>query len=193
MLTKAVQNYIEANLSKRRYKHSMSVAEEAGRLAIKFGADEEKAYFAGIAHDLAKEIPEEELRLKLIGYGKQELLDEYSYPLLHGPAAAVILKEEFSVFDEEVLDAVFYHTTGKEDMNLLTKIIYLADFIEPGRKFSGIEKVRYTAYKNLDEAIIIASGMVIINTIKKGKELHPDTIISRNYLLKSCNDVRVDF
>ena len=193
MLTTAIQNYIETNLTEKRYRHSIGVANEAVKLAEKYGADTKKAYFAGIAHDLAKEIPEEELRIRLNGYKKQELLAKYPYPLLHGPAAAVILKEEFSVFDEEVLDAVFYHTTGKEDMNLLTKIIYLADFIEPGRKFPGIENVRYTAYKNLDEAIIIASGMVIINTIKKGKELHPDTIISRNYLLKSCNDVRVDF
>ena len=189
MLTKAVQNYIEKNLSERRYKHSISVAEEAVKLAKKFCADTKKAYFAGIAHDLAKEIPEEELRTKLIGYKKQELLTKYQYSLLHGPAAAVILKEEFSVFDDEILDAVFYHTTGKENMNLLTKIIYLADFIEPGRNFPGIEKVRAAAYKNLDEAIIIASGMVIINTVKKGKEIHPDTIISRNYLLKSYNDV----
>ena len=193
MLTEVIKDYIKKNLSEKRYIHSLGVADEAVKLATKFGVDTKKAYFAGLAHDIAKEIPENELRQKLITFGEEELLKKYSYPLLHGPAAAVILKKEFEVLDDEILDAVHYHTTGKENMGNLTKIIYLADFIEPNRSFQGVKEVREASKVSLDEAIILSSGMVIINTIRKGKEVHSDTVIARNYLLKKHKEVMLDF
>lgn len=193
MLTDTIHDYIKSNLSKKRYMHTLGVAEEAERLAKRYGADTKKAYFAGLAHDLAKEIPEIELKLKLKTLGKEELLDYYSYPLLHGPAAAAILEKEFSVEDKEILDAVHYHTTGKEDMGILTKIIYLADFIEPNRNFTGVKEAREAAEESLDKGIIVASGMVIIHTVRRGKEIHPDTVLARNYLLKENGEVKLDF
>jgi len=193
MLSKIINDYINKNLSEKRYKHSVGVAKEAVKLAEKYGVDTQKAYLAGIAHDMAKEIPEEQLNLKLIEYGRGDLIKKYSYPLLHGPAASVILEKEFSVSDKEVLEAVCYHTTGKEDMSPLTKVVYLADFIEPNRIFEGVDKVRAASEKNLDEAIIISSGMVIIYTVRKGKKIHPDTVIARNYLLNTHKNITVDF
>lgn len=193
MTAEAIEQYIKENLSEKRYIHSLGVAAEAKKLAGKYGADIEKAYFAGLAHDLAKELSEEEMRLKLAKYEHEELLDRYSYPLLHGPVAALILEKEFSVSDNEILEAVCYHTTGKENMCLLAKIIYLADFIEPNRNFCGVEQARAAAEKNIDEAIILSSGMVIIHTVRKGKEVHPDTVIARNYLLKTNKERKLDF
>ena len=193
MLKEKILCYINENLSEKRYMHSLNVADEAVRLAKKYGADTEKAYLAGVAHDMVKELHRDLLEEKLIKYNRCDLLDEYPYPLLHGPAAAVILQNEFFVTDTEILESVQYHTTGKENMNLLTKIIYLADFIEPGRKFDGVEKAREAADRSLDEAIIISSGMVIIHTVRKGKSLHVDTIKARNYLLENFNEFTLDF
>lgn len=193
MLDSVLENYVRKNLSEKRYIHSLNVAKEAEILAKKYGADTEKAYIAGIAHDLAKEIPLDILKEKLVKYKNENLLKEYPYPLLHGPAAALILKNEFKVTDDEILDAVYYHTTGKCDMHLLTKIIYIADFIEPGRVFDGVEKVRDLAKKNLDEAIIAASGIIIIQNVRKGRQLHTDTINARNFLLKTYKNIELDF
>ena len=193
MLKEKILCYINENLSEKRYMHSLNVADEAVRLAKKYGADTEKAYLAGVAHDMVKELHRDLLEEKLIKYNRRDLLDEYPYPLLHGPAAAVILQNEFFVTDTEILESVHYHTTGKENMNLLTKIIYLADFIEPGRKFQGVEKVREAVERSLDEAIIISSGMVIIHTVRKGKSVHIDTINARNYLLENFNEFTLDF
>ena len=193
MLSKIIDDYINKNLSEKRYKHSIRVAKEAKKLAERYGVDTSKAYLAGIAHDIAKEIPEKQLNSKLIEYGREDLIEKYSYPLLHGPAASVILEKEFSVSDKDVLEAVCYHTTGKENMSPLTKIVYLADFIEPNRIFEGIDKVRAIAKKNLDEAIIISSGIVIINTIRKGKKIHPETVIARNFLLNTHGNIMLDF
>lgn len=170
-------------LSEKRFTHSLGVANEAKKLAKLWGAEVKKAELAGLAHDLAKEIKKEELeeylRQKKYGF----LLKNYDCPLLHGPAAAVILKEEFKIFDEEIFDAVFYHTTGKADMPLLTKIIYVADFSEEGRSFPEAKAAREISYKNLDAAAIYVSGRVIINTVEKEKAVHPDTVFARNFLL----------
>lgn len=183
MLTEEIKKYIKANLSERRYIHSIGVAQTAELLAKKFNCNIEKAYFAGIVHDMAKEFTKDEMNMKLSEFGAENLIFEYSFELLHGPVASLILKNDFCVNDEEILDAVFYHTTGKENMCLLTKIIYIADFIEPNRNFLNLDKVRVKAFENINEAIIIASDMIISSTLKKGKKLHKDTILARDYLL----------
>lgn len=193
MLREVICDYIKDTLSEKRYIHSLGVAEEAKKLALKFDYDVDKAYLAGLSHDLAKEMSSEKIKEKLLKYGKTELFEEYDSSLIHGPVAAVILNNEFSVKDEEILDAVHYHTTGKENMRLLTKIIYLADFIEPNRKFVGVDEVRKIAENNLDEAIIVSSGMVIIHTVRNGKKIHPDTIMARNCLIEGFKSVKVNF
>lgn len=182
--SKEIKNYIEINLSEKRFKHSLGVANEAKKLAQIYNANEEKAFFAGLAHDLAKELNFEKVEKILKDSGFENLSEKYSQPLIHGPVAAVMLKKEFKILDEEILDAVFYHTTGKENMPLLTKIIYTADFTEDGRAFCESKKAREISYKNLDDAIIYISGCVIINTVERGNIIHPDTVFTRNYLLK---------
>ena len=176
--------YTENNISNKRFIHSRNVADTAVWLAEKYGADTEKAHFSGLVHDLAKEIDFHDAREMLFSFGEEKILKKYSEPLIHGPLASCILKHKFKIYDDEILDAVWYHTTGKENMSLLTKIIYLADFIEPGRKFNEVEEVRIIAENNLDEAIIETAGIVINHTIKLKKEIHPDTVYARNYLLK---------
>ncbi len=185
MFYEQIREYIENNLSLKRYRHSVSVAEEAKKLAEKYNTSVEKAYFAGLAHDMAKEIEKEEVLKLLKSFGREDLSERYPYSLIHGPVSALILKNDFLVDDEEILDAVWYHTTGKENMSLLTKIIYIADFIEPNRMFEGVDDVRKLAYCNIDKAIVEGAGIVICNTVSRDLPLDVDTVLARNYLLNS--------
>ncbi len=184
METHKIQQRIQKILSEKRYLHSLGVAEEAQRLAVHYGAAEEKAYLAGLLHDCAKEIPEEQALAMLNKYGVQ--IDEIvkrTPRLLHGPLGACISQVEFEITDPEILDAIRFHTTGKANMNLLTKIIYIADYIEPNRRFEGVEELRVLAYDSIDRAIIAGIDYTIEDLIQSGLALHPDTIHARNYLL----------
>ena len=183
--TDKIVNYLRENLSDKRFKHSLGVAEEAKRLAGHYFADGEKAYLAGLVHDCAKEIPEAEAK-RLLWDKYKIVIDPVSMhtpKLLHGPLGACMAQSEFGIFDAEILDAIKYHTTAKADMSLLTKIIYMADYIEPNRTFDGVEELREQAYDNLDRAIIIGLDFTLSDLIADGHMLHPDTVHARNFLL----------
>lgn len=183
--TDEIIDYLKNNLSEIRFNHTIGVAETAKSLARLWKADCQKAYIAGLIHDCAKEIPADQAI---------ELLRQYEYPiteydleapaLLHAPLGAYMAKEVFGVTDTEILDAVRYHTTGRVDMTLLEKIIYVADFTEPGRKYSESETVRQLSQTDIDEAALKEADIVIKFTIDKGKIIHPDTILARNSMLK---------
>ncbi len=180
-----IKKYLENALSEKRFKHSLGVAEEAERLADKYGADKKKAYLAGLVHDVAKEIDTDSARNMLKDrFGIRVDPVTYNVPkLLHAPLGACLAQTEFGIFDAEILDAVKYHTTAKADMSLLTKIIYMADYIEPNRDFEGVEELRKQAYQDLDEAIITGLDYTISELLSDGKMFHPDTVHARNYLI----------
>lgn len=180
-----IKLYLERNLSEKRYVHSLGVAVEAQRLAEKYGVAPDRAYLAGLVHDCAKEVPPE----KMADILKNEYhiyVDAFSCmtpKILHGPLGAAVAQRVFGIYDPEILDAVRYHTTGKSGMTMLTKIIYIADYIEPNRKFSGVNELRYLAYKDIDEAIIKGIDDTIKDLTDRGLMLHPDTIHARNSLI----------
>jgi len=172
-------------LSEKRYLHSLGVAEEAERLAKRYGADTEKAYLAGLVHDCAKEIPEEETLslLRDVYHIEPDFAAKAAPWLLHGTLGACVAKEEFGIEDEEILDAIRYHTTGKAGMSLLSKLIFIADFIEPGRSYPDVEMLRAMTYENLEEAMLFGIDYTIGLLVKKRMILHPDTVCCRNDLL----------
>lgn len=180
-----IKIYLENNLSKKRYTHSLGVAEEAVRLARHYGADEEKAYLAGLVHDVAKEIPADDAIERLEKkYGAElDAVTKNTFKLLHGVLGTYVIQSEFEIDDAEIIDAVRYHTTAKADMSLLTKIIYMADYIEPNRDFDGVEELRVLAYENLDRAIMVGIEFTLSELIEKGSMLHLDTVNAYNYLL----------
>lgn len=180
-----IKVYLQGLLSKRRFQHSLGVAEEAERLAHHYGVDFEKAYLSGLVHDCGKEIPPGEA-VKLLRERYGVVVDAMSLHmprLLHGPLGACITQSEFGIYDAEVLDAIRYHTTGKANMSLLAKIIYIADYIEPGRDFDGVSELREMAYDDLDSAIIFGIDFTICDLVNQGKTIHPDTVHCRNDLL----------
>jgi len=179
-----IKECVQSALSEKRFAHTLGVANEAVSLAKKWNADITSAYIAGIVHDYAKEIPLQKALEKLNSFGFS-MTDELKVcpALLHGPLAAYIIEKDFDIHDEDIINAVRYHTTGRRNMSLLEKIIYLADFIEPQRTFDGVDDVRALAYENLDSAVLAEANMVIVFNTEKNVFLHSDTIKARNFLI----------
>ncbi|MDD3706371.1 MAG: bis(5'-nucleosyl)-tetraphosphatase (symmetrical) YqeK [Clostridiaceae bacterium] len=185
----SIMEYLDNSISSKRYVHSINVSKTAKKLAELYEADSAKAEIAGLVHDCARDL-EKSLQLK---YLKEEGIeaDELTMnikELLHGPAAVHICKSVFAIEDEEILSAVRYHTTGKENMSLLEKIIYLSDFIEPERSFPGVEELRSIALKSLDEALLGAFNSSISYILSTNRFVHIDTILARNYVLKEVQE-----
>lgn len=166
-------------LSPARYRHAVGVARTAVRLARRYGVDPDKAWLAGLLHDYAREMPEEEcLRLA----GRYALLADVSQPtvaLLHGPLGAALLRDELGIDDPEVLQAVARHTTGDTGMSGLDKVVYLADVIEPGRDHAGVEALRKLARRDLDRAVLAAMDATLAYLRGHGQRPDPRTLLAR--------------
>lgn len=179
-----IKEYLKENLKKTRFFHSLGVMDTAVNLADHYGADVNKARIAGLVHDCAKNMTGDAL-VKLAkenGYSI-DVMYEKSPQLLHGIVGAIIAKTLFGIEDSEVLSAITYHTTGREAMSLLDKIIYIADFIEPSRSFPGVDVIRSSACVDLDVTLIKCFDESIKYILSKGQLLHLSTINSRNYVL----------
>ncbi len=152
---KALRKHMEKVQDEKRYEHTLGVAFTATSLAMRYNADIKKAQIAGLLHDCAKCMTNEE-RISLCNKNKIKITEiEYANPfLLHAKVGAFLAKEKYNVTDPEILSAICYHTTGRPQMTLLEKIIYIADYIEPGRKTApNLDEVRHLAFENLDEAL----------------------------------------
>lgn len=183
-LMERVKEKLIFTIGNDRYQHSVRVMEEAIKLANIYDCDEEKAAIAGLLHDCGKFKNEDELLKSAYDFGIIQR-DDYSInaSLIHGTLGAEVARRELHIEDSDILDAIQYHTTGKEDMTLLEKIIYISDYIEPDRNFPGVDEIRRLAYENLDLALLNAMDKTIKHIIDKGYYIHPDTINARNYLI----------
>ena len=188
MEKKEMKKKLKAILNEDRYAHSKGVCETAVRLAKIYGADEEKAYIAGLLHDGAKNLGKKEMFSECERLGvKLDEIQRENTALIHAALGAAYIKEQFGVEDEEILRAVRYHTTGRADMTLLEKIIYIADMVEPNRDFDGVWELRNIVEKDIDEACILGLSQTIGFTLKKGGLIHEDTIHARNWLIMNRN------
>lgn len=180
---------IEANvkkiLSEYRFTHSVGVAKKAVELAKIYGVDEEIAKKIGIAHDVAKEMTDEEM----IEYAKAnniriDEIETVKPSLLHGKIGADIAAKKYG-FTEDMVNAIKWHTTGRENMSMLEKIIYVADKTEENRKGTrfNLEKSRELSTQNIDETLIFLMNEFITYNVKNEWLIHPETIIARNDLL----------
>ena len=161
------------HLSAHRVLHIRDVAIESRRLAIRYGYDTRKAYLAGYLHDCAKGFSKDENEKYIVKYGIEVTEDEMSLGnnLVHSKVGAFFAKEHFGVDDPEIFDAIYYHTVGRPGMTLLEKIIYTADYIEPGRDMNSavpLKQVRTLAYEDLDRAVyeITFSIVEYLKTLK---------------------------
>lgn len=177
-----INNYLKNNLSEFRYNHSLMVAEEARKLARNYKYDEEKAYVAGLIHDIAKEFTEEENKrwIKKYNLSKDLLKPEYKR-IIHADIGALVAKEYYNL-DEDICNAIRYHTIGNINMDILAKITFIADKIGRANITPNIKKYKDLAYIDLDKAILLylEDGEKIL--YKKGLHPHPEGIKLLNYL-----------
>ncbi|PAE21889.1 phosphohydrolase [Bacillus sp. 7504-2] len=174
---------VREHLTEHRYQHTIGVMETAILLARQYGADEKKAEVAAIFHDYAKFRPKEEMKQIILAEKMAPELLQYNSELWHAPVGAFLVEKEVGIADMEILNAIKYHTSGRVGMSILEKIIYLADYIEPGRQFPEVEEVRELANKDLQLALIKAVQNMISFLMNKNQPIFPDTFHTYNDLI----------
>jgi predicted HD superfamily hydrolase involved in NAD metabolism len=174
---------VEQEMPAKRWEHTLGVMESAVQLASRYGADPGKAELAAILHDVAKYWPVEKQRLMIVEHGLPRELLDYDAALWHAHVGAFVARRDFGVDDEEVLDAIRYHTSGRVQMTKLEKVVCLADYIEPGRNFPGVDKLRELAQYSLEKALLAGFDGTIAELLSRGKKIFPLTLLARNALL----------
>ena len=179
---KEVYDEVEKRVSEQRLYHSKCVAIRCVELADKYGVDQESAKMIGIIHDIAKEMPHEE-KIKYCTEHSLEIDEiERIYPgLLHGKIGAHIAKTEFG-YSEDLCSAIRYHSTGKEKMSLLDKILYVADMSSLDRNFLDKDYIIKLADKNLDECVKYILKVGITELMEKNRKIHLNSVKALNYL-----------
>lgn len=172
---------LKSRLSEKRYYHSLCVADEAKRLAEKYGGDPEKCYLAGLLHDITKNTSDNEhLQLfQTFGIILNDI-EKNAKKLYHAISGTVYLKNILGINDSVILDAVRYHTTAKADMSLTAKILYLADFTSIDRDYPDVDVIREKVNISLDSAFIYALQYSIIDLTEQSRAIHEDTIAAYN-------------
>lgn len=181
----AMKEELAQRLQKKRYEHSLGVADTAVMLAERFGVDAEKARVAGLLHDCAREYATAELASEAarrsISFGEVER----AMPLLlHAYVGARRAEELYGVTDSEILQAIWRHTVGGERMTKLDKIIYFADMIEPQRDYDEVESLReLSRTASLDAMVLEGLSQSIAFVLQSGRLIHPATVAARNEIL----------
>ena len=176
MTYQQAEDMVRRTLSPKRFLHTMNVKKLAVRMAQHYGVDTEKAALAAVLHDSAKELPRTELLQimqdnAIIKKGTQNRPE----PVWHGICAAILAKTHWNVQDEEILSAIACHTTGKENMSKLDKILFLADMTSAERDYPGVEELRSLEMRNLDKAMIQALKMTISFVEQKNAIADPES------------------
>lgn len=166
----------------KRIAHVQGTEQEAVSLARRWGANEVHARRAAILHDCTKYLTlEEQLLLCEKYHVKLDDMERVAVKLLHSKTGAALAEHLFGE-EEEICQAICWHTTGKAGMSLLEKILYIADYMEPTRDFEGVERLRKLAYQDLDAAVLLGTEMTIEEMVRYGNPIHPNTLAARDYL-----------
>jgi predicted HD superfamily hydrolase involved in NAD metabolism len=188
MNTASICEYIEKNFSEKRKIHTEGVRQTAMKLAEQFGDGNpelvEKAELAALYHDMYRGVPVDVLNY----YVKHLDLDEKRYKdnanLAHGKIAAIVIQRDFDEKDQDIINAVSYHTTGRPEMSLLEKIIYIADAVEPNRSYPGVQNLRQILEYDLDKAVLQSLTNTINYVRSEKKFLDEDTVLAKEYFEK---------
>ena len=179
-----IEKYVKQHLSEKRFYHSCCVMQKCEELAKIYNIDIDTAKKIGITHDIAKEMTDEE-KLNYVINNKIPFnsIEKHNLSLLHAKIGADIAKKIFN-FSNDMCEAIKYHCTGKANMSMLEKILYIADWTSEDRTFENAIKIKEVLEASgIDSAILVALNMVIQEQLEKNKEIHIDTINARNFLL----------
>lgn len=175
---------LQINLSKKRWEHSLGVMETSVRLAQRYDVSISDARMAGLLHDCAKYPMDIELLRQDDRFDIMIDDDTINNPsLIHAPLGVFIAREEYEITDQNVLDAIHYHTTGRRGMSKLEMIVYVADAIEPNREYPAVKRLRKIACVDLKEACVSVMDETIRFCLSNRVPIHPNTILARNDLL----------
>lgn len=187
---KEIEKYVKSHLSDKRWNHTVNVVSEAEKLCQMYGGDMEKCVTAAIFHDVVKELPNEELNALVRKFGFDEKYID-SPNLSHGKIAAALLKHEWGIDDEDIINAVSYHTTGRADMSKTEKIVFIADAIEPTRVYNGVEAIRKATYEDLDRGCLKSLTDTVEHLKEKGVSyIDEDTLRAREWFEEQIDDFR---
>ncbi len=176
-----ILDHLSKVLTEERFNHSLAVEKTAIELARNYGMDESKAGLAGLLHDVTKCMDNTAL-------AKEYGLKNYdSMKTLHAYTGAIYIERNGFSRDSDVINAVKYHTTGREAMSMLEKIIYLADLIEPGRTYSALDKIRPVCYQDIDQAMLLALKATIKLVVKRNSPIDLNTVFAYNYYSRIKN------
>ena len=178
------KDLIRSMMGDYRYRHSVNVSEEAVALAKLYGADESDAYTAGILHDITKELPAEE-QLQIIADGGIILdsVQKNAHKLWHSISGSVYISTRLGIDDPDIINAVRYHTTGREGMSLLEKIVFIADFTAAERNYNGVEIMRRKSRESLEDAMLYACKFTIGDLSSRELAIHRDQLDLFNELV----------
>lgn len=167
-------------MSNYRFQHVLRVEKKALELARRYHINFEQASIAALVHDYAKERDDGEMinLIKSQDFSKELL--EYGNPIWHGIVGAYIIEEELGITDQDILDAVRLHTTGAANMSELSKLIYVADYIEEGRDFPGVDEARRLSEIDLDEAVKFEAYQTLNYLLKRKQRIYPKSIETYN-------------
>lgn len=178
-----IQNHLKKKQSERRFIHTIGVQYTSMCLAMKYSYDLKKAELAGLLHDCAKYLDADKL-LKTCRKNNIEItqVEQKSPYLLHGKVGALFSKKKYGIDDEEILSAIRYHTTGKPDMTMLEKIVFVADYIEPSRNSApNLEDLRKLSFENIDEAVYAILKQTLFYLKKKNQNIDQHTVVTCNF------------
>ncbi|MGM0199579.1 bis(5'-nucleosyl)-tetraphosphatase (symmetrical) YqeK [Enterococcus sp. DIV1314a] len=171
---------VQMQMSEARFEHVLGVEQSAIALAKRYGCSVEKASIAALTHDYAKERSADEFRFIIENKGFDLNLLRWGNAIWHGLVGAYFVEHELGITDHDILEAIRLHTTGAPQMSLLSKIIYVADYIEPGRDFPGVEEARRLAVLDLNQAVAFETKQTLQYLIGKNFPIYPKTIETYN-------------
>lgn len=178
-------------LDPMRYEHSLSVSFTCMNLAMRYGCDVDKAELAGLLHDCGKRFPDDIILKKCLKYGIAVTEEEKkALAVLHARYGAWLAEHKYHIEDREILDAIACHTTGKPDMTVLDKILYIADYIEPRRyKAENLKEIRRMAYEDLDQTMYAILDGTLEYLKKKGGTIDPMTVQAYEYFAERVRKI----
>lgn len=176
---------VKEQVSEKRFKHILGVEQAALELARANDYELEKASVAALVHDYAKERSDSEFKALIVHTGLEQDLLNWNNFIWHGVVGAEIIKKELKITDEEILNAVRRHTVGAKEMTMLDQIVYVADYIEPGRDFPGVDQARQLAAESLRAAVEFETKHTLLYLMNNDKTIYPAAILTYNAYVAS--------
>lgn len=182
-----LENILSDRLKKNRYRHTLGVAHTSACMAMKYGCDIDSAYLAGLLHDVAKNLSEEDMLKAAKKYELKISSFEAKHPfILHGPVGACVARDDFDIENEDILNAICNHTTGRPDMSLLEKIVFIADYIEVGRdQAENLEFIRKLAFEDIDACLVKILQDTLAYLENSGSDIDEKTSVTAEYYMNN--------